>query len=133
MLAGSLVGTTSRPLPWANACALRPCLPCSTTDVWSAPTPRSMFEVDGKKSKVYCQNLCLLSKLFLVSCSRGPVFRGLCSGAMRVPMRAQQGWGLLACMCSCEGQMRATPPACYSTGLAPTHVKVLHTACALKR
>lgn len=27
----------------------------------------SMFEVDGKKSKVYCQNLCLLSKLFLVS------------------------------------------------------------------
>lgn len=25
-----------------------------------------MFEVDGKKSKVYCQNLCLLSKLFLV-------------------------------------------------------------------
>jgi hypothetical protein len=24
-----------------------------------------MFEVDGKKSKVYCQNLCLLSKLFL--------------------------------------------------------------------
>jgi GNAT superfamily N-acetyltransferase len=27
--------------------------------------PISMFEVDGKKSKVYCQNLCLLSKLFL--------------------------------------------------------------------
>uniref|UniRef100_A0A6T8N345 histone acetyltransferase n=1 Tax=Hemiselmis andersenii TaxID=464988 RepID=A0A6T8N345_HEMAN len=25
----------------------------------------SMFEVDGKKEKVYCQNLCLLSKLFL--------------------------------------------------------------------
>jgi histone acetyltransferase MYST1 len=25
----------------------------------------SMFEVDGKKAKVYCQNLCLLSKLFL--------------------------------------------------------------------
>lgn len=25
----------------------------------------SMFEVDGKKSKVYCQNLCLLAKLFL--------------------------------------------------------------------
>lgn len=24
-----------------------------------------MFEVDGKKGKVYCQNLCLLSKLFL--------------------------------------------------------------------
>jgi hypothetical protein len=24
-----------------------------------------MFEVDGKKAKVYCQNLCLLSKLFL--------------------------------------------------------------------
>jgi hypothetical protein len=29
------------------------------------PRPCSMFEVDGKKSKVYCQNLCLLSKLFL--------------------------------------------------------------------
>jgi len=27
--------------------------------------PISMFEVDGKKAKVYCQNLCLLSKLFL--------------------------------------------------------------------
>ncbi len=27
--------------------------------------PISMFEVDGAKSKVYCQNLCLLSKLFL--------------------------------------------------------------------
>ncbi len=25
----------------------------------------SMFEVDGKKSKIYCQNLCLLAKLFL--------------------------------------------------------------------
>ncbi|MEW5309419.1 MAG: hypothetical protein WDW38_001308 [Sanguina aurantia] len=25
----------------------------------------SVFEVDGKKAKVYCQNLCLLSKLFL--------------------------------------------------------------------
>jgi len=25
----------------------------------------SMFEVDGKKSKLYCQNLCLLAKLFL--------------------------------------------------------------------
>ncbi|KAL5021148.1 hypothetical protein ScPMuIL_000303 [Solemya velum] len=25
----------------------------------------SMFEVDGKKNKVYCQNLCLLAKLFL--------------------------------------------------------------------
>lgn len=30
-----------------------------------ANPPISMFEVDGKKSKVYCQNLCLLSKLFL--------------------------------------------------------------------
>ena len=25
----------------------------------------SIFEVDGKESKIYCQNLCLLSKLFL--------------------------------------------------------------------
>lgn len=25
----------------------------------------SVFEVDGKTNKVYCQNLCLLSKLFL--------------------------------------------------------------------
>lgn len=25
----------------------------------------SMFEVDGKKNKIYCQNLCLLAKLFL--------------------------------------------------------------------
>lgn len=25
----------------------------------------SVFEVDGKANKVYCQNLCLLSKLFL--------------------------------------------------------------------
>ena len=24
-----------------------------------------MFEVDGKKNKIYCQNLCLLAKLFL--------------------------------------------------------------------
>jgi len=30
-----------------------------------ANPPISMFEVDGKKAKVYCQNLCLLSKLFL--------------------------------------------------------------------
>ena len=28
-------------------------------------TGLSVFEVDGKKSKVYCQSLCLLSKLFL--------------------------------------------------------------------
>eukprot|EP00775_Hariotina_reticulata_P009724 gene9727-9883_t len=27
--------------------------------------PIAVFEVDGKKNKVYCQNLCLLSKLFL--------------------------------------------------------------------
>jgi histone acetyltransferase MYST1 len=27
--------------------------------------PLSVFEVDGKRNKVYCQNLCLLSKLFL--------------------------------------------------------------------
>lgn len=27
--------------------------------------PLSVFEVDGKKAKTYCQNLCLLSKLFL--------------------------------------------------------------------
>jgi len=25
----------------------------------------SMFEIDGKKNKIYCQNLCLLAKLFL--------------------------------------------------------------------
>jgi len=25
----------------------------------------SIFEVDGKKNKIYCQNLCLLAKLFL--------------------------------------------------------------------
>ena len=25
----------------------------------------SVFEVDGKENKVYCQNLCLLAKLFL--------------------------------------------------------------------
>lgn len=24
-----------------------------------------MFEIDGKKEKMYCQNLCLLAKLFL--------------------------------------------------------------------
>jgi hypothetical protein len=27
--------------------------------------PIAVFEVDGKANKVYCQNLCLLSKLFL--------------------------------------------------------------------
>ncbi|XP_067238170.1 histone acetyltransferase KAT7a isoform X6 [Chanodichthys erythropterus] len=27
--------------------------------------PISVFEVDGKKNKIYCQNLCLLAKLFL--------------------------------------------------------------------
>ncbi|KAG8147126.1 putative Histone acetyltransferase protein [Naja naja] len=27
--------------------------------------PVSVFEVDGKKNKIYCQNLCLLAKLFL--------------------------------------------------------------------
>jgi hypothetical protein len=25
----------------------------------------SVFEIDGKKQKIYCQNLCLLAKLFL--------------------------------------------------------------------
>ena len=34
--------------------------PASITEV-----PLSVFEVDGKKAKTYCQNLCLLSKLFL--------------------------------------------------------------------
>ncbi|BBM97999.1 histone acetyltransferase MYST1 [Marchantia polymorpha subsp. ruderalis] len=29
------------------------------------PQNLSMFEVDGRKSKMYCQNLCLLAKLFL--------------------------------------------------------------------
>ena len=28
-------------------------------------TKISVFEVDGKKNKMYCQNLCLLAKLFL--------------------------------------------------------------------
>ena len=32
-----------------------------------ADPPVAVFEVDGKKDKVYCQSLCLLSKLFLVS------------------------------------------------------------------
>ena len=27
--------------------------------------PISIFEVDGRKNKIYCQNLCLLSKMFL--------------------------------------------------------------------
>ena len=27
--------------------------------------PHSVYEVDGKKQKIYCQNLCLLAKLFL--------------------------------------------------------------------
>ena len=27
----------------------------------------AIFEVDGEKDKIYCQNLCLLSKLFLDS------------------------------------------------------------------
>lgn len=31
----------------------------------SAPHQLSMFEVDGVKEKIYCQNLCLLAKLFL--------------------------------------------------------------------
>ena len=31
-----------------------------------ADPPVAVFEVDGKKDKVYCQSLCLLSKLFLV-------------------------------------------------------------------
>lgn len=30
-----------------------------------ANPPIAVFEVDGKANKVYCQNLCLLSKLFL--------------------------------------------------------------------
>ena len=25
----------------------------------------SVFEVDGRKNKIYCQNLCLLAKMFL--------------------------------------------------------------------
>lgn len=31
----------------------------------ATPTQVSMWEVDGSEHKVYCQNLCLLSKLFL--------------------------------------------------------------------
>jgi len=30
-----------------------------------ASPPVAVFEVDGKRHKTYCQNLCLLSKLFL--------------------------------------------------------------------
>eukprot|EP00878_Enallax_costatus_P021851 GHUV01023159.1.p1 GENE.GHUV01023159.1~~GHUV01023159.1.p1 ORF type:complete len:304 (+),score=94.81 GHUV01023159.1:208-1119(+) len=41
--------------------------PNNPTFVGGAVTnpPIAMFEVDGKANKVYCQNLCLLSKLFL--------------------------------------------------------------------
>ena len=31
----------------------------------------SVFEVDGASASVYCQNLCLLSKLFLVGSKGG--------------------------------------------------------------
>jgi hypothetical protein len=31
----------------------------------TGPKPISIFEVDGKSQKLYCQNLCLLGKLFL--------------------------------------------------------------------
>ena len=45
------------------AAALRGDAPASAV----ADPPVAVFEVDGKKDKVYCQSLCLLSKLFLVS------------------------------------------------------------------
>ena len=41
-----------------------PTRPGSTPSAYTSPQI-SVFEVDGKKAKVYCQNLCLLSKLFL--------------------------------------------------------------------
>ena len=44
------------------AAALRGDAPASAV----ADPPVAVFEVDGKKDKVYCQSLCLLSKLFLV-------------------------------------------------------------------
>lgn len=59
----------------------------------------SVFEVDGKKNKIYCQNLCLLAKLFLdhkcVPCrgwrgpavARGVVFLQLCPGGVLAGFR----------------------------------------------
>lgn len=34
------------------------------TQIYHDP-PLAVFEVDGKANKIYCQNLCLLAKLFL--------------------------------------------------------------------
>ena len=37
-------------------------------EIYRNPTKQlSVFEVDGKKSKIYCQNLCLIAMLFLDS------------------------------------------------------------------
>lgn len=41
-----------------------PCFSPPGTQIYSEPD-LSLFEIDGSNQKIYCQNLCLLSKLFL--------------------------------------------------------------------
>ncbi|KAI6039819.1 hypothetical protein EDC04DRAFT_2681670 [Pisolithus marmoratus] len=58
----------------------------------------SIFEVDGRKNKIYCQNLCLLSKMFLDH--KSLFYDEKCSPKdynvsciMTLPVRQRQGWG----------------------------------------
>ncbi|KAI9434207.1 hypothetical protein H4582DRAFT_1981297 [Lactarius indigo] len=66
----------------------------------------SIFEVDGRRNKIYCQNLCLLSKMFLDHKSLfydvEPFFKEKrspkdfnVSCIMTLPVRQRRGWGNL--------------------------------------
>ena len=54
----------------------------------------SVFEVDGKRNKIFCQNLCLLAKLFLDhKCARAVCCTHACSFRVR--------GAIGACACAC--------------------------------
>ncbi len=54
-----------RPVVVKKACQWSPLAPPGR-EIYRNPTGQlSVFEVDGNASKIYCQNLCLIAKLFL--------------------------------------------------------------------
>lgn len=44
---------------------MTPCVFCSDLAVICCDTSYVQFEIDGRKERIYCQNLCYLAKLFL--------------------------------------------------------------------
>lgn len=62
---GSNLSGDTRFLPSPDSCGAHLAMILSSSALHAVAQKVSMFEVDGRKEKQYCQNLCYLAKLFL--------------------------------------------------------------------